>query len=332
MLKVSKLKKDERGSGLILCIIVLFLMLGMGVLVVDASILYKAKGEMRKAANAAALSGAQVMFNNDAATAVTNVVTEIVDANNENGTLQLPLSPTIPNDENKVTVTLKKSVPLYFTKVFGIPDPSITVTSSAEAEPLGGASGAMPLGVSMASIGLTEDMKIPPDMEWKQVTLKTSPSDTNYGKYGLISFPGDSGASDYKENLENGYPGEVEVGDTLNTESGSVAADDSIMESKITNSKYTSIEDVKTAYANNTLNYSDSRIMLIIVYKEGAIIDASQNIREITVAGFAYFYLDSYIKDGNDRNIEGYFIPRIYGSIGDAKALNLGAYAIKLVE
>lgn len=329
MFKISKFKREEKGGGLILCFCVLFLMLGMGGLVVDASVLYKTKGEMRKAANAAALSGAQVMFSTDAATVVTNEVSNIVDANNENGTLQLPLSP-IPNAENKVTVSLKKDVPLYFMKVFGINSTTIEVTSSAEAEPLGGAAGAMPLAVSAESIGLQEDGTFNQDMAWMPFTLKSGPSETNFGRYGLISFPSGPGAKNYMDYLTSGYPGEVNVGDKLNTESGEVAADKSIMEAKMANKTYPDLVSVQNAYNNNTLDYSNPRIMLLIVYKEASVIDGENNTKIITVAGFAYFYLYNF--DESNKAIEGYFIPGVYGSIADDSALKLGAYAIKLVE
>lgn len=78
-MKLNNLIKDEKGNGVLICILVLFIMLGIGGLAVDASILYKAKGEMKKAANAAVLSGAQVIFNGN----VDNVVHDILKAHSE---------------------------------------------------------------------------------------------------------------------------------------------------------------------------------------------------------------------------------------------------------
>jgi len=340
MLKLFNLKKDENGSGILICIFILFLLIGIGGLAVDASILYKTKGEMRKAANAAALSGAQkIRTQNDVI--IGGIVKDILDKHN------LEYTSKTDNWEWKqeesytvIEVTLKQTVPTHFMKIFKINDVPLEVTSRAKVAPIADVTGAMPLGASAQSIGLDENTEIPKNMEWANITLKTNPSETNYGKYGIISFNKsetdlkDAGAKAYKEYLENGYPGEVNIGDTLYTQSGSVAADQKIMEDKIANSIYQgkTLDDIKALYANNTLDYTDSRIMLIIIYKEGDIIDAETNIRKITVAGFAYFYLDKFTAQGNDRDIEGYLIPRVFNSLSDDNALNLGTYGIKLVE
>ena len=140
MVKVSKLFKDENGAGFLLVIFVLFVMLGVGGLVVDMGIIYKTKGEMRKAANAAVLSGVQVISVSDAK--VNEVVQKILKDHNEyvnlksskiavnvEGNVAVALKKEVttnillfchPPVKNKVTVTLKKDVPLYFMRIFGI--------------------------------------------------------------------------------------------------------------------------------------------------------------------------------------------------------------------
>lgn len=339
MQKLAKFRSDQNGSGLFLCIFVLFFMLGVGGLVVDMGIAYKAKSEMRKAANAAALSGAGVIFEGD--DRINAVVDDILAANKED---DCTLTEPVKVDKYKITVKLDKTISTYFMKIFGIDTIPITVSSSAKVTPVSGMTGAMPLGVSAESLGLDENMQLKKDMEWAMLTLKEDPAgNTSFGKYGIISFnkndalsdvdpKKDPGAKLYKQYLQSGYPNQIDIGDILFTESGSVASDDKIMKDKINNSKYNSIDAVKTAFQNNTLNYTDSRIMLVIIYKEGNFIDADHNVREITVAGFAYFYLASYTKDGNNRQIDGYIIPRILNSTNNDDALKLGSYTIKLVE
>jgi hypothetical protein len=326
MLKVSNLYKREEGAGLLLFIFVLFVMLGVGGLVVDMGIVYKTRGEMRKAANAAALSGAQEIPSKSN-TIIENVVKDILVAHNPEYTSNINNWSWELEEDKTIKVVLEQTVHTFFMRIFGVSSIPLEVMSRAKISPMAAVTGAMPLGVSKDSITLKSDM------EWEKFLLKANPSETNYGKYGIISFENkDPGAKDYKEYLENGYSGKIEYGDILYTKSGSVAADDKIMEAKINNSIYSTLQSVKDAYNNNTLDYNDSRIMLVIVYDEGDIIDANQNIREITVVGFAYYYLDSYIKDGNDREINGYIIPRVFTSLANENALDLASYTIRLVE
>ena len=143
MVKAPKLYKDENGAGFLLVIFVLFVMLGVGGLVVDMGIIYKTKGEMRKAANAAVLSGIQEIFVSDAS--VTKVVHYILKAHNEESSLEsLNIK---PNGENKVVVTLNKEVPLYFMRIFGINSVPVEVASSAKAGALSAGSRVVPLGI-----------------------------------------------------------------------------------------------------------------------------------------------------------------------------------------
>jgi hypothetical protein len=349
MLKISKFYSGEEGSGLLLCIVVLLVMIGVGGLTVDMGIIYKTKGEMRKAANAAALSGAQEILGEDN-DLIEGIVEDILVAHNpeyipEGGSLYWDIADTDSQywkleGDKTIRVMLEQTVPTYFIKIFGIDEVPLKVISRAKATPLAVGSGAMPLGVSKDSIALTGDES------WDKFLLKADPAgDTSFGKYGIISFninqaeenadpKREPGAKPYKNYLESGYPGEIKLGDTLFTQSGSIAAGNNILEDKIRNSNYKTLAEVQAAYENKTLDYNDSRIMLIIVYEEGSIINSDLNIRQIKVSGFAYLYLDEYVKNGNERQINGYIIPRVFTSIGDENAvdLGLGAYSIRLVE
>lgn len=202
MHKFAKFRSDQNGNGIILCIFVLFFMLGVGGLVVDASILYKAKGEMRKAANAAALSGAQLLFNDDVS--ISDVVDDILDENYEKDcTLDLKIK---PNKENKVTVTLDKDVSLYFMKIFGKDSYHIEVVSSAVREPATAMGGVIPLGVEEGT-QLTVGTEYP---------LKNDNKIGPGGWFGYLDITkyagGNTGANDLALLIANGCPNPIKVG------------------------------------------------------------------------------------------------------------------------
>lgn len=315
MLKGFKLNRSEEGAGLLLCIIILAVMLAVGGLVVDMGIVYKTKGEMRKAANAAALSGAQVMFKSD--DTITGVVDYVLEANNEKDALESVLIK--PDGKYKITVALKRDVNLYFVKFFGISSIPVEVTSSAEAGPLGIADGAVPLGVPSSVIDSIGD--------GQEYDLKVGPGSSEYGNFGIISLSDSwSIGKDYESDLTYGYNGEISVGQVLETETGNVEGKTkNAIEYRINNS-----ENTEVGLPSGDIDLqNDTRLLKVLVYEE---VDTNgQQLKEIEVIGFAYFYLKK--TDGKDYStITGYFIKGLESGALDENAIEKGAYAIRLVE
>jgi hypothetical protein len=323
MSKLSKLFRDENGAGLLLCIFVLFVALGVGGLVVDMGILYKTKGEMRKAANAAVLSGAQVIFENN--TTIVNTVDGILAAHHEeNSKESLQIK---PNGEYKVTTTLRKNVGLYFMKIFGITSAPVEVTSSAIVEPLRIGSGPVP-------IGLPDNINFQVDETYP---LNLVPGEGISGNYNYLDFssvkntegqtvpnPGtitNHGASALEEYLQHGYNGEIGLNYQIETKTGF------------------SIEKIRDA-----INYRlsspdpDNRIVMVILYDNR---DQGNGTFTIHVTGFAYFQLermegkDNGKGKGSDKGeqVIGRFIRKVTtGSTTEGTEDFKSAYAIKLVE
>lgn len=306
MVKLSKLYKENDGSGLIICIFILFVLFAVGALVVDVGILYKTKGEMRKAANAAALSGAQEILNDDVS--VTNEVDYILEAHNEKSSLRsLQIK---PGGENKVTVTLAKDEPTYFMKIFNINDVYLEVTSSAVAGPLGGASGVIPLG-------------LPDDFSFeigKDYSLNYTSENAQKGNFGYLNFnrvykpdgitivtdsnaPNGEGADTLKYFIEKGFGPEIGYNYIVYTEPG--------------------------MNKNKVEDGIDTRIgktVIIPIYEPEQL--NGQTI--VRIIGFSFFNIKGIDKHSN--LVTGTFIKKVTsGSVNDS-AKDSGAYGIKLVE
>ena len=255
MQKLAEFKSDQNGSGLILCIFVLFFMLGVAGLVVDMSIAYKAKGEMRKAANAAALSGAQVIFNSNAS--ISNVVNDILAENHEKDcTLDLQIK---AKGENKVTVKLRKDVSLYFMKIFGKDTIPITVASSAVNEPAAAMTGVVPLGVE-------EGIKLEVG---KKYILKGKKQEDSPGWFGFLNLDGNKNPHDIADLINNGYSGEIKINQILDKtpgEKASVGKDivpriaPIIIYEMIDRGKNDSIKVKGFAYCKITVDDSDKKV------------------------------------------------------------------------
>jgi len=304
MLKAPKLFKDENGAGFLLVIFALFVMLGVGGLVVDMGIAYKTKGEMRKAANAAVLSGVQKISVNDAS--VTKVVHYILKAHNEEDSLtSLKIEANVEKNvavnlkkevstnvllfchivKNKVTVTLKKDVPLYFMRIFGVNSTPVEVTSSAVREPVTEMGKVIPLGVQLGT-------KLTVGTEYLLKGDMLSP-----GWFGFLLIDGNKNPHDLSDLINSGYDGQIKVNDVIGRVPGEKAA------------------------AGKDIT---ARKALIIIYE---VINSSKK-DSIRVKGFAY----CNIRTDGKKLFYGTFIKRADDSPMTGKIDDALLYKIRLME
>lgn len=304
--KYLRIFKEEEANGLVWFIFFFFILTGITGLVVDGGVLYKTKSELRKAANAAVLSGAQELKNND--TQVETVVNRILKEHNEENSLK---DLSINHDStNKVSITLRKDVPLYFMKLFNLKSTPVSVKSSAAIAPMTRTSGAVPFGIP-------ENVHLEFGMPYE---LKVDAGDQINGNFGLLALSG-PGAANYENDLMYGYQNELGVDDVVPTQTGNV-------EGKTVRGVNYRIDNSPTTEYNPAYR-DDPRVIKILVYVPE---ETSVNqLKSIRIKSFAYFYLTEPMGH-NDSSVKGYFIEKTGTGIGDPTAPNNGAYAIKLVE
>lgn len=298
--------KKENGSVLVLFALLFVIVLGIAGLVIDGGILYNTKSHLKKTANAAVLSGAQELTNDNES--VNEVVFQILKAHGEEGSFKdIQIK---SNNEYKLKVTLEKNVPLYFLKLFKINSINITVSSTAGLVPMNRGRGAVPLGI---------DKNIP--LEYmKEYSLKVDSGDSCYGNFGILALSG-VGAKLYEQDLMYGYDGEIKVGDIISTQTGNISG-------KTCDAINYRIDSCP--YPDNDFNHRDCpRVILILVYEPYEV--QSNQLKKVKITGFAYFYIKMPM-DKNDSSITGYFIKRAGNGFGDEYTEDKGAYAIKLME
>jgi hypothetical protein len=304
--KRCELLHSEDGIGAVwfaLSFVVIMIMAGIAI---DGSRLHLAKAELRKAADAAVLSGAQELEISDES--VTNLVNQILAAHNEQGSLkELNIRPL---NQRKVSVTLEKEVPLYFMKIFSFSSAPVSVRSTAAANPIIVTSGAVPLGIPEDTV-----------LDFKQeYELKVGAGDSVAGNFGILALSG-VGAKPYETALKDGYDGDLYAGQIIDTETGNVAG-------KTREGVNYRIES--SPYDDGDITHRvDPRILKVLVYEPYKII--SNQLKSVRIVGFAYFYLEKPMSQ-TDTTIIGYFIKKVGDGVGDENAKDLGAYAIKLVE
>ncbi|NHC41379.1 pilus assembly protein [Bacillus sp. MM2020_1] len=300
----KRMLKDERGNALIFGIGALIILLGMAGLAIDGSLLFMNKSQLQKEANAAVLSGSQELTNTEQK--VTTTVQYILSAHKDSASLE-----KINIDMGKkVAITLKKTVKLTFSSLFGFEKVDVRARAAAGLATIGNAVGAAPLGI---------DESIPLEY-YKTYQLKVDSSDSLTGNFGILALGG-PGAKTYEENLRYGYQSGIKVGDIIETQTGNIAG-----------STRSAIQERVDGCTQPPGDYSlrnCSRIILVLVYKPYNY--GGGQMKQVQVSGFAYFYITNPMSS-NDTSINGVFIKRTgLGSYVEGSK-DRGAYSIRLTE
>ncbi|MFS1511942.1 Tad domain-containing protein [Chengkuizengella sp. SCS-71B] len=126
MKKLKQFINEQKGSSMVMMSISMAVLIAFVGLVVDFGKVYVVKADLKKTANAAVLSGAQELMNDQAN--VSEVVNKILDEHGQ----QDKLAKTEINMENNVIVELSEEVPLTFSKIFGFENIEVPVRAKAE--------------------------------------------------------------------------------------------------------------------------------------------------------------------------------------------------------
>jgi hypothetical protein len=301
---LKKLTKDQNGSAIPLVGLSLIVLLALTGFALDMGTLIGAKMHLQKAANAAVLSGAQELTNNE--TAVRNVVNTVLEHHDEGGNV----TALNVEMERNVAVDLSREVPLAFSSLLGRETAFVEVHAAAEIMTMAHAAGAAPLGIP-DSVTLEY---------YKEYKLKVDETDVDTGNFGVLALGG-TGAQTYETNLKYGFQNPIKVGDIIGTQTGNIAG-----------KTKTGIQDRlnRCPYlAGETHHRSCPRILLIPVYRPYTVKESQ--VQQVEITGFAYFYISAPMND-RDKTISGMFIKRAGTGFVDPNIVNTGAYSIKLTE
>jgi hypothetical protein len=306
MFRKVKILEEENGSALVLFALLFVIIIGFAGLAVDGGILYNTRSHLKKVANASVLSGAQELLNSDES--VRSVVNNILDSHEEKNSLKsIHIK---PDNQNMLRIKLEKDVPLYFLRLFKINSMKITASSAAGLHPMNRATGAVPLGINE---------NIP--LEYlKEYSLKVDSGDSSVGNFGILALSG-PGARLYEKDLRSGFPGELKVGDIVDTQTGNVEG----KTKEAINSRLNGCPYLVDDFSQREC----SRIMLILVYEPYGF--ESGQLKQVKIKGYAYFYVKTPMSS-SDSSIKGYFIKRAGSGYGNENTADKGAYAIRLVE
>jgi Flp pilus assembly protein TadG len=217
---MKKILGKPRGQVMVLYAGIVAVLLAAVGLCTDVGIMYVNWEQLQKAADAAALAGANYLPA-DPSTAVSTA--QAWPSNNSALTSEIVSGPTVNPANTQISITMERSVPYNFAQVLGLASSNVQVTAIAAIENTGGAVGS-PGGSHLVPVGFTcpNPGTSPCTTPGENITL---PGETNStmitpGNWGGIQYPDNQQytGSHYSDAIQNGYEGSTPI--LLGTVSG----------------------------------------------------------------------------------------------------------------
>lgn len=296
----------ERGNVIVILAIALTALMGVVALGTDVGRLYLAKQKVAVIADAAALSGAQLLpYGTQQAV---NTVQEYL---RKNGVSAGDVTVSLSQTDHTVSVSIIGAVDFTFARIMGFTTGHVAATAVARTAPLTGYNAVVPLGVVQA--------------DWKlgdPVILKSAPNNGQLspGNYGPLALGG-TGASTYENNLQNGYTGWIRAGDWLRTETGNMEGPTQrAILARINLDPYATYQTVKKG---------SPRIAVVPILQSFE----TNGRGEVNCVGFGAFFLESVGDQGNDRGtVYGRFIRYVLTGESTGSGSDFATYTIKLTQ
>lgn len=319
-----KLWKEESGQAIVMFAIGFVVLLGFAALAVDIGSVASEKSNLQNAADAAALAGAQELPTNPEQAKL--VASKYALANGKVG--DKVVKTEVSGDDLIITVTIERKVNGYFSQFLGVnssdvaakasakvtpnvtPENLVTTTTEDSGKPVQSVSGVVPLGVEKLNLPFTLG---------KTYTLKTAGGTGLYsGNYGALQLGSAKGASDFANNLRDGYNGVLTVGDKIFTETGNMASANTEILARIAS------DPLATAL---TVLPGSRRLVTVIIVDS---LDVNGH-KEVTIVGFAVFFLEGSADDKGSGKYEitGTFMNMVVPNSTPGSGTDYGAHAPK---
>lgn len=294
--------KDERGFTKILAALSIVALLGFTALVVDVGAIYFEKSRLQKALDAAVLGGAQHL--------------KVTQEKAEETAISLALENGFTVDVDEVStgegfIEIEKTVnkELTFARIIGFNDTDIHAIARAElVQTLVKRNGVVPIGLEVGDFKKDEDY----DMNF-------NPGGAKKGNFGFLGL--DGGGSALEEGIKNGSKTEVEVGMSVDTETGlSWGNVKRAIEERIH-------RDATKPHCSSYETADNTCSRVIIVPLVDTFDDLSGGSGQVTIVRFAAFWIDSI----KGQTIQGRFIDYVTSGVFDSGE-ETNIYGVKLVK
>ena len=302
---VEKIKK-EHGNAVVLMAFAMSVLLGFTALAVDSGVLFLDHTRLARAADAAALAGAGELPDTVKASAL---AAGYAQKNGVDTSDPAKFKVSFSNDNKKITVEIKRDVGLFFARSIGLENSTVNGRAAAKISPLKAVGGLAPVGLDESSMPLVPG---------QQYIIKVGFPET--GWTGILGYPGQSGADDYRVSARNGYYGQVTIGDNENKAPGNVTG-------PTIQGLQERIDSAGGDMWNNHLPDSP-RILFIPIYR----VLGSSPTDNVKIVGFASVFLDQITGAGNKNEVYVTYVNHSASGETDDALLNPYLFGVKLVE
>ncbi len=284
----------------------MLLLIEMTAMAIDFGNIFLQEQKLSDALDAAALAGGQELPI-DPQQAI-NIATQYAVKNGVNNPVVI-----VDATQNELIVNGTKNVPFFFAKVFGFNQKTITASSKVKINPISSGTGFVPIGVVKQNF-IYGDI----------YNLKYGPPGSINGNFGALDLGG-SGATIYKNNLMYGYQGKLVIGMKVLTEPGNMSGPTKTgvdYRLSLDSGDYTC-----SSYLTATTNCNRTLLVPVIDSLD------ENGTGEVTIVGFAVFYLEGVTGGGENSYIQGRFLKMVYPGDWDASGQSdSGLYTEKLVK
>lgn len=302
---LKKLHRDERGLSFILASVGMMALFGMAALVTDFGQLALARQQLVNAVDSAALAGARELALDPNPSTRELMASQIAeDVAGANGA---PVAgTTVFIDGGTISVDAQRTVPLIMSRAFGVNSRDVRAHAAAVVGGVTSYQGIAPLCI-----------KEQPLTYGQLCTLKYGSPDSP-GNFGALALAG-RGSMNYKDNLINGFGETVSLGQTLATEPGNMSGP-------------TDGIDQRLSRCTDGCTYDNfrpgcPRILVVPMHNNNL-----QGRDEITITGFAVFFVDRDATISGSDEIKGYFVRMAAEGNIDISRSPTGLYRAKLIQ
>lgn len=299
--------RDERGQVFVLSAVIMTALLGMTALVLDVGSWFRAQRQLQATADAAALAGAQALPDS------TQTASQwALSYANDNGGGVAAADVTF-NGSNQISVVARKQSPGFFSRIFGINLVDVNAKAVARVDSPQEARYVAPMVVSCNHPLIQNcDGKHTPTFN-QDTTLNFDPMGAP-GAFGMLNLEnnnGTPGSSDEAAWILHGFDKYLDIG------------------------PYRSDPGAKFS-SQNILGALNDRLGTVLLFPVFRTLDLQGQNAVYDIIGWIGFHLDSYVANGNNAKLTGYFTTFIAQGIladqGPGVPTTFGVKSIELIQ
>ncbi len=302
---VHDIQGGESGSVLPLIVLMMVALFTIVSFVLNVGAFYVQRQHMQSATDFGALAGAGDLL--QGAGPAQQEAVNIANTNDATAAYQV----TVNTSANTVTVVGEKSVPLWIAYFLGIATAKLHTAATAELGTLIGGTGMVPIGVPDQTFSFGQE-----------VYLSNGAGNGQSGNYGFLDFSG-QGANGVEYDIEHGFDFLLFVGEQVATKPG-------VMAGPVQNAINYRLAEAALHPDCSTYQTAKSDCPLVLYLPVVNTLDVSGK-KDVTIVGFAAFYLEGLVGNGGHQQILGRFIQMVRpGEIGNSQ--NYGIFSVKLIQ